>query len=88
MAYIIGISFKVDGFHQVSDQKNVSEKRFNQELQKAIKSVYPDDDFICIRLREILAKSAQKGLLNYKSVHIAGKYFFRSKVIARYGIKN
>lgn len=78
MAYIIGISIKVSDLHQVIDHRIVREKRFNQELQDAIKQVYPKDEPIHQKLREMLTHSAEHGLNTYRSVHIAGKYFFKS----------
>lgn len=74
--YKIGISINLCGLHEVQDIKSVTVKEFNEELDKALKSIYPGSDHKSIILHEKLREMAKNGLCNYHSVHIAGKFFF------------
>ena len=78
MAYIIGKSIKLLDTHQVIDHVTVKEPRFNKELEQAIKSIYPKDTPEDKKAVENITKTAQEALKKYRSVHIAGKYFFSS----------
>jgi hypothetical protein len=79
MAFIIGKSINLSGTHVVIDHVTVKEPRFNKELNEAIKSLYPNDTPEHKNLVEIITKTAQDGLKTFRSVHVAGKYFFSSK---------
>lgn len=78
MAYIIAKSIKLLDTHQVFDHVTVREPRFNKELEEAIKSVYPKDTPEDKKAIENITKTAQEAFKKYRSVHIAGKYFFSS----------
>ena len=88
MAYIIGTSINTSGTHEVINHETVREARFNKELETAIKSLYPNDTAADKKMIEILTKSAQDGLNKYRSVHIAGKYFFNSRRDTKETLRN
>lgn len=79
MAFIIAKSINTKGITEVFDHVTVKEPRFNKELNEAIKSLYPEENPESKKLIENITKTAHEGLRSYRSVHIAGKYFFCSR---------
>lgn len=79
MAYIIGKSISLNGTHEVINQITVREARFNKELEEAIHSIYPEQTEAHKKAIAEVKEKSDKGLKDYRSVHIAGKYFFKSK---------
>lgn len=79
MAYIIGNSISLNGTHVVINQIVVREARFNKELDDAITSLYPKSIEAHKKAIDEIKTKADLGLKDYRSVHIAGKYFFKSK---------
>jgi hypothetical protein len=88
MAYIIGKSINTAGITQVIDHVTVKEPRFTKELNDAIKSLYPNETPEHKKLQEIITTQAQEGLKKFRSVHIAGKYFFVSKRNTKFTLKH
>lgn len=76
MACKIGTSINLCGLHEVQDTRDVTVSEFNEELDKALKSIYPGDDYKSKVMYEKLREMAKNGLCNFHSVHIAGKFFF------------